>query len=74
MVSRFRRVVEKAIRLKPGPWRHLAPTGTAGHEHVVMARAGPASAAGGHWGPVKLLDFSSSESAKEEAVLPSSRM
>ena len=56
MVSRLRRVVGKAIKLKPGPLRHLALTGTAGHEHMVMVRAGSASGVGGRWGLVKLLD------------------
>ena len=56
MVSRLRRVVGKAIKLKPGPLRHLALTGTAGHEHMVMVRAGSASGVGGHWGLMKLLD------------------
>ena len=47
----------KAIKLKPGPWRHLVLTGTAGREHMVMVRAGSASGVGGRWGLVKLLDF-----------------
>ena len=46
----------KAIKLKPGPLRHLALTGTAGCEHMVMVRAGSASGVGGRWGLVKLLD------------------